>query len=312
MKQEHELNITAIELTLDFYSPEEELFLPLFKEKQVRVFVKRDDLIHPFISGNKWRKLKYALISAKENKQDTLVTFGGAWSNHLLATACAGAMFGFNTIGFVRGESVSNPVLAMCKLYGMELVFVTRTEYKHKTDLFHQRFESGSNALFIDEGGYGPHGMRGCSEIIAELKHTYNHIFCAAGTGTTLAGLAAGISDHKLEHTQLHGVPVLKGGAFIETEMKNLTAPIQQLTLHTDYHFGGYAKTTPELFHFIQEFVSKTGMMIEPVYTGKLFYALHDLINKNTFSVDDKILLLHTGGLTGFLGMYEEFTSLNI
>ncbi|TJZ53355.1 pyridoxal-phosphate dependent enzyme [Sphingobacterium olei] len=296
-----------MELTLDFYSPEEELFLPLFKEKQVRVFVKRDDLIHPFISGNKWRKLKYALISAKENKQDTLVTFGGAWSNHLLATACAGAMFGFNTIGFVRGESVSNPVLAMCKLYGMELVFVTRTEYKHKTDLFHQRFENGSNALFIDEGGYGTHGMKGCSEIITELKQNYNHIFCAAGTGTTLAGLAKGIADHQLDNTTLHGIPVLKGGDFIEEEMKNLNAPINQLILHTTYHFGGYAKTAPELFHFIQEFVSKTGIMVEPIYTGKLFYALQDLVQKETFLANEKILILHTGGLTGFLGMYEKF-----
>ncbi|MBE8721073.1 1-aminocyclopropane-1-carboxylate deaminase/D-cysteine desulfhydrase [Sphingobacterium pedocola] len=294
-------------MTLDFYSPEQELFLPLFKEKQIRVFVKRDDLIHPFISGNKWRKLKYALIDAKRNGQDTIVTFGGAWSNHLLATACAGATFGFETFGFVRGDRVSNPVLAMCKLYGMELEFVSRTEYKHKENLFLQRFEHSNKTLFIDEGGYGPQGMKGCSEIIAELKQNYDHIFCAAGTGTTLAGLAKGIADHQLDGTLLHGIPVLKGGEFIEEEMKNLNAPISQLILHTAYHFGGYAKTSPELFHFIQEFVSKTGIMIEPVYTGKLFYALQDLVQKDTFLADEKILILHTGGLTGFLGMYEQF-----
>ncbi|WP_235891179.1 1-aminocyclopropane-1-carboxylate deaminase/D-cysteine desulfhydrase [Sphingobacterium lumbrici] len=306
MDKEHKLNI-IIQLTLDFYSPEQELFLPLFKEKQIRVFVKRDDLIHPFISGNKWRKLKYALISAKRNAQDTLVTFGGAWSNHLLATACAGATFGFKTFGFVRGDNVSNPVLAMCKLYGMQLEFVSRTDYKHKENLYLQRFAHSSNTLFIDEGGYGPEGMKGCSEIIAELKQDYNHIFCAAGTGTTLAGLSKGIADHQWGNTTLHGIPVLKGGDFIEEEMKNLMAPINQLTLHTAYHFGGYAKTSPELFLFIREFVSKTGIMIEPVYTGKLFYAFQDLVKKNTFLADEKILILHTGGLTGFLGMYEQF-----
>jgi 1-aminocyclopropane-1-carboxylate deaminase len=304
--QEHELNI-IIQLTLDFYSPEQELFLPLFKEKRIRVFVKRDDLIHPFISGNKWRKLKYTLLNAKRNAQDTLVTFGGAWSNHLLATACAGATFGFETFGFVRGDSVSNPVLAMCKLYGMELEFVSRADYKHKENLYLQRFAHSNNTLFIDEGGFGPEGMKGCSEIIAELKHDYNHIFCAAGTGTTLAGLAKGMADHQLDNTTLHGIPVLKGGDFIEEEMKNLNAPINQLILHTAYHFGGYAKTTPELFQFIQYFVSKTGIMIEPVYTGKVFYALQDLIQKDAFLPNEKILILHTGGLTGFLGMYEQF-----
>jgi len=293
-------------LTFEFHSPEQEIADPLFLDKGVRVFIKRDDMIHPFISGNKWRKLKYTLQQAREQNKSTLVTFGGAWSNHLLATACAGASFGFSTVGYVRGEEVKNPVLALCKLYGMELCFISRDDYKDKESVFKRRFGENDHALFINEGGYSPEAAQGCAEMITELQQYYDHILCACGTGATLAGLQQGLSNEVLD-TQLHGVPVLKGGEFIREEVQQLGIAAHSIRLHTGYHFGGYAKTKPHLLTFIQSFVAQTGIMIEPTYTGKLCYGAYDLIRQDYFVRGSKILLVHTGGLTGLLGTYEKF-----
>lgn len=292
-------------ITFDIHSPEQEIHLPLFNDKQIRVFIKRDDQIHPYISGNKWRKLKHIIRLAKQQNKKTLVTFGGTWSNHLLATACAGSTFGFKTYGFVRGEYVQNPVLSLCQLFGMELIFVSREEYKDKLLLFKQKFKSDQNAVFINEGGYGMDAVNGCAELISELKNHYSAIFCAAGTGATAAGLQKGIEQNNVS-TQLHVVPILKGD-FIPYEIQNLEIDSQKIVFHPDYHFGGYAKTKPELLDFIKFFVSQTGILIEPTYTGKSFYALYDLIKKDYFKPNSKILFIHTGGLTGFLGMYKKF-----
>lgn len=295
------------------------------EEYGVSLDMKRDDLIHPFISGNKWRKLKYLLKDARSQQKRVLVTFGGAWSNHLLATACAGALFGFGTIGFVRGdEKVSNPLLAMCRMYGMELRFVDRGRYRDKRMLFDELAAtearptgpvsgnvSGSDRMtaedlyFVDEGGYAAGALAGCAEIVQELTTEYDHIFCACGTGTTLAGLSLGLQQAGCS-TQLHGVPVLAGGEFIAENIRELyTDAVFQL--HTDYHFGGYAKTKPELLQFIRTFCSQTGILIEPVYTGKLCYAVLDLIRMGNFERGCKILILHTGGMTGIMGMHELF-----
>jgi len=290
---------------MQIYSPEQVLHHPLFEQKQVYVHIKRDDMIHPFISGNKWRKLKYNLEEAQKQDKQRLVTFGGAWSNHLLATACAGASYGLRTKGFVRGEAVDNPVLSMCKLFGMELNFVDRDSYKDKKALF-EAMDEKERYYFIDEGGSGKLAAKGCAELIDELAGGYDHIFCAAGTGTTVAGLALGMATGS-PSSQLHVVPVLKGGDFIREEMVLLDAPVDHTTLHTDYHFGGYAKTKPPLIDFIKDFVSLTGIMIEPTYTGKAMYALHDLIGQDYFKPNSRILFIHTGGLTGFLGMMAKF-----
>lgn len=292
-------------LDFGFHSPVEELHLPLLKEKNIRLSVKRDDMIHPFISGNKWRKLKYILKNAQEQQKQTLVTFGGAWSNHLLATACAGAKFGFETHGFVRGEEVQNPVLSLCKVFGMELHFVSREAYLDKPRLFEQHFDA-KQVVFIDEGGYSSEAVQGCAEIMDELPQDYEHLFVGCGTGATVAGVSVGIAKHQ-KQTQLHGVPVLKGGDFIRHEISALGVDPAPIQLHTEYHFGGYAKTKPELLLFIQDFVSGTGILLEPTYTGKVFYAVFDLIRKGYFREGDHILILHTGGLTGFLGMYQKF-----
>ncbi|WP_240903162.1 1-aminocyclopropane-1-carboxylate deaminase/D-cysteine desulfhydrase [Sphingobacterium sp. SGG-5] len=278
---------------------------PLYDLKGVEVGFKRDDLIHPFISGNKWRKLKYNLKKAQETNKSHLVTFGGAWSNHILATACAGATFGYSTEAFIRGEIVDNPVLTLCQLFGMKLHFVSREQYRDKHRLFADLPDT-DNAYFIDEGGWGIEATKGCREIITELSVTYSHIFCAAGTGTTAAGIAMALSENNLS-SKLHVIPVLKDGSFIADEMQKLCAPMGQTVLHTDYHFGGYAKTKSELIDFIKDFVAKTGILIEPTYTGKALYALHDLIKQDTFQSGERILFVHTGGLTGLLGMLDRF-----
>src|SRR5690606_2861967 len=201
-------------IPFDIHSPVEPLDFQLFNDKSLTVHIKRDDKIHPFISGNKWRKLKYILQSAQRVGKTHLVTFGGAWSNHLLATACAGATFGFKTTGFVRGEPVSNPTLSLCKIYGMELRFVNRASYRDKPLLYAQYAAHVPTAYFVDEGGYSTEGAAGCAEIIDELPRPYDHIFCACGTGTTIAGLLHGCTEQGLG-TQLHGVTVLAGGDFI-------------------------------------------------------------------------------------------------
>ncbi|SEL11960.1 1-aminocyclopropane-1-carboxylate deaminase/D-cysteine desulfhydrase [Parapedobacter koreensis] len=295
-------------LPFDFHSPVEPLDFPLFKEKGITVHMKRDDRIHPFISGNKWRKLKYVLQTAYDQGKKHLVTFGGPWSNHLLAAACAGAKFGFKTTAFVRGEPVSNPNLSLCNIFGMELQFVTRAAYKDKHELFRQYYGQDDQAYFIDEGGYSLEGAQGCAEILDGLSQTYDHIFCACGTGTTLAGLSMAKTLHG-SHTQLHGVPVLAGGTFIKEAVAKLYNAQQAnaIILHTAYHFGGYAKTTPVLNTFIKMFARQTGILIEPVYTGKLCYAVFDLAACNYFQPGQSILLIHTGGLTGILGMHEQF-----
>lgn len=309
MKQ-FSLNLFSFNVMLPFtiHSPETEVSLPSWEKKHIKVTLKRDDMIHPFISGNKWRKLKYHLQEALQIKKKHLVTFGGAWSNHLLATACAGATFKFKTTAFVRGdEQASNPVLTMCRLFGMELIYVDRDAYRDKENLYLDHFAQDPDTFYIHEGGYGPLGAKGCAELIDELQHPYQHIFTACGTGTTLAGIASAV-DKKDLFTQVHGVPVLKNGSFIHAEVQQLYPGITLPTLHLDYHFGGYAKTRPELLAFTQHFIAETGIMIEPTYTGKLLYAIDDLIHNDYFTPADQVLVIHTGGLTGLLGMQDRFT----
>lgn len=293
-------------IDLQYYSPVQQIHNPLFTEKEVQVFVKRDDMIHPFISGNKWRKLKYILHEAETLNKKHLVTFGGAYSNHLLATACAAAKFGFKSTGIVRGEPVQNDQLMLCHIFDMELRFTDRKSYRNKRELFEKGFQNDPDAFFIDEGGAGIQALRGCAELIDELTDQYDHIFCAAGTGTTAAGIISGIQKHALQ-TKTHVIPVLKGGDFLIEEIKKYGDTQIPFEFHPDYHFGGYAKTTRELLSFIQHFSRKTGILIDPVYTGKMFFAIFDLIGKDQFLPGSKILALHTGGLFGILGMSEKF-----
>ena len=278
--------------------------------------VKRDDLIDPYISGNKWRKLKYILKNATELQKSHIVTFGGAYSNHLVATAAACSRAGLKSTAFVRGgnaeqgERLENEMLLHCELFGMNLIFTSRESYRNKSLLFEQHFGDEPAAYFVDEGGASTEAVRGCAEVIDELiadcDAKIDHLFCAAGTGTTAAGLLKGIHSNGL-NTILHVVPVLKGGEFVADEIMKYTGSTDQMVLHTDYHFGGYAKTKPPLLDYIKKFVAQEGVLIDPVYTAKLFYAIDDLVAKGYFKDSDKIVALHTGGLLGLMGMKDKF-----
>jgi 1-aminocyclopropane-1-carboxylate deaminase len=295
-----------MDINLDFLSPVHQIKSKLFDEQGLTVSVKRDDLINPIISGNKWRKLKYILKQAQAEEKTRLVTFGGTYSNHLLATAAAAAKFGFKSTGIVRGEQVNNDTLFLCRLHGMNLLFTDRESYRDKPALFKKFFKNDPGAFFIDEGGASPLGARGCSELVDELTETYDHIFCASGTGTTAAGIINGITAHNLQ-TQFHAVPVFKNGEFIKDEIDKLLTTPANYHLHTAYHFGGYGKADDQLIEFVKQFVANTGILIEPVYTGKMLFALYDLAAKNHFAPGSRILAIHSGGIWGLLGMKDRF-----
>ena len=209
-----------MQIDLEIFSPVHQIKSKLFDERGIEVFIKRDDLIHPIISGNKWRKLKYLLLKAQADQKSHLVTFGGAYSNHLLATAAATARFGFKSTGFVRGEAVENDTLFLCRLHGMNLIFTDRESYRDKAGLFAEHFRNDPETIFIDEGGASPEGARGCSELVDELTQTYHHVFCACGTGTTAAGIINGLNHHGLT-AQFHAVPVLKTATSLRMKLKN-------------------------------------------------------------------------------------------
>jgi 1-aminocyclopropane-1-carboxylate deaminase len=295
-----------MDINLNIYSPVHQITHPLFDERGLSVFIKRDDLIHPIISGNKWRKLKYLLKKAQAENKNHLVTFGGAFSNHLLATAGAAALFGFKATGFVRGDEVDNDMLFMCRIHGMNLIFTDRESYRDKQTLFNKYFGGDSDAFFIDEGGASAEAANGCSELVDELTETYDHVFCACGTGTMAAGIINGLQAHRLS-AQMHGIPVLKGGDFLRNSIDALLIQQRDYQLHLDYHFGGYGKVTPELVSFIKMFIAHTGILIDPVYTGKMLYAIYDMAAKGQFERRSKILAIHSGGIWGLLGMKDRF-----
>jgi 1-aminocyclopropane-1-carboxylate deaminase len=286
----------------ELYSPVQHLSHSILTE----LWVKRDDLIDPYISGNKWRKLKYILQDSISKGKNHLVTFGGAYSNHLVATAAAASKNGLKSTGFVRGEQVENEMLLLCKLYGMKLLFIDRETYKDKQACYNLHFKTNSFSYYIPEGGASSQAVTGCAEIIDELPPDMVHLFCAAGTGTTAAGLLKGLQERGSK-AKLHVIPVLKGGAFIKNEIQKYVTISDHLTLHTEYQFGGYAKTKPSLLEFMKSFISMHGMLVDPVYTAKMFFAIDDLAIKGELNARDKIIALHTGGLLGIMGMKNKF-----
>ncbi len=278
----------------------------------VQVLVKRDDLIHPQISGNKWRKLKYNLLQAQRQGYKTLLTFGGAYSNHILAVAAAGNLAGFRTIGIIRGEAHTplNSTLQWATDHGMELHYTDRESYRHKNEpAFQQQLlEQYGDCYILPEGGSNAFAVQGCAEIIAELPAGYEYVATACGTGGTIAGLVAGLKGEK----KALGFAALKGAQFLYDDVQALlhaydTLPqagsASQFTnweIILDYHFGGYAKTKPELTNFVEGFIKRNTMLIEPVYTGKMFFGLYDLVRKGYFKRGETIVALHTGGLRNF------------
>jgi 1-aminocyclopropane-1-carboxylate deaminase len=285
-------------LDLSFDPPVQPFYNPLFESKQLQVFIKREDLIHPFVSGNKWRKLKYVLKDARENGATQLVSFGGAYSNHLVALACAGAMYGFAASAFVRGEKVKNPMLTLCETWGMNLQFVSRDAYKNKQQLFDNYYADHKDAYFIDEGGKGELAMKGSAEILDYINDSFTHVVCPVGTGTTLAGLAIAAAKHNM---MAEGICVLKGSEELTHDVKQLVSSFHNWKIHYGFHRGGYAKTDDDLMVFIKQTASTTGILFDQVYTAKMMLAVIELVKQDYYKPGSKLLLIHTGGLLGLL-----------
>ncbi|MEU4192038.1 pyridoxal-phosphate dependent enzyme [Kribbella sp. NPDC026611] len=266
----------------------------------VRVLLKRDDLIHPEVPGNKWRKLKYNVATARELGFGTLLTFGGAYSNHVRATAAVGEYCGFRTIGVIRGEEhlPLNPSLRYAVSRGMRLTYLDRATYREKRSdavVDALRAEFGEFYL-IPEGGSNAEAVRGCAELPAELGSSFDVLFCAVGTGGTLAGVAAGVGPDQ----SVVGVPVLKGGEFLEGEIVGLQRQVYggrqgSWRLENDYHFGGYAKRSPELDAFVDDFEARHGLRLDWVYEAKMMYALFDQVARGTFARGTTIVALISG-----------------
>lgn len=272
----------------------------------VQLYIKRDDLIHPTVSGNKWRKLKYNLLEAQARGEQAILTFGGAYSNHLYATAAAGNALGLKTIGIVRGlelEGKENATLQFCREQGMQLHFVTREEYRqrHSDEYLKQIAARFGNPYLVPEGGTTDLALKGVAEMVYEVESQLgampDFIATATGTGGTAAGiLSAGANALAFA--------ALKGGEFLQDDIRQLLKEYKQpgnLTLLTDYHFGGYAKWNGELLAFMQDFRTAFGVQLEQVYTAKMFYGLFDLIKKGYFKPGTTIVAVHTGGLQGLI-----------
>jgi 1-aminocyclopropane-1-carboxylate deaminase/D-cysteine desulfhydrase-like pyridoxal-dependent ACC family enzyme len=283
----------------------------------VGLYLKRDDLIHPQISGNKWRKLKYNLLEAHRQGHRTLLTFGGAYSNHLYAVAAAGRAFGFRTVGLVRGEETLplNPTLTFARACGMALQYVPRTQYRDKTDAgwLASLQERYGDFYLLPEGGSNALAVRGVAELVREMDLSWTYLCCPCGTGGTLAGLVAGATGHG----QVVGFSALKGGDFLRQEVGRLLRDYEDLTaqpvtahanwqVQTEYHFGGYARVQPSVLAFIRRFEEENGIPLEQVYTAKMLCGIEDLLGAGFFGRGTAVVALHTGGLQGQLPELDE------
>ncbi len=275
--------------------------------------MKREDLTHPEFGGNKWRKLNYNLQQARHNHQHTLLTFGGAWSNHIYATAAAGKYFGFKTIGLIRGENTTplNPTLGFARDCGMQVDYLDRKTYrnKHKPEFIQSLKHRYGDFYLLPEGGSNQLALTGCREIVTDIKQPFDVICCACGTGATLAGIISALQPRQ----QAIGFSALKGGQFLNREISQFLAPLKNRHsnwhIETAYHFGGYARTSDRLFQFIRFFEQQYHIPLDCVYTAKMFYGLFDLIKTGYFPDGSRIVAIHTGGLQGNAGFAEKIST---
>ena len=284
-----------------------------FKGFNVEISVKREDLIHPFISGNKYRKLKFNIEKAMELKHDTLLTFGGAFSNHIAAVASAGKVYNFKTVGIIRGEELKNisnlnATLKFAKDCGMHFEFVSREDYRKKSnqDFIEALRDKFGEFYLIPEGGTNDLVVKGCEEILKEEDCRFDCICCAVGTGGTISGLINASSKSQ----KVLGFPALKGD-FLHKDIRKF-AHQDNWELINDYHFGGYGKIKPELITFINTFKGNYNVPLDPIYTGKMMFGIFDLIKKQFFPENSKILVIHTGGLQGIAGMNKVLSQKNL
>lgn len=269
------------------------------------MYIKREDLLHPFVSGNKLRKLKYNILEAKLLKKDTLVTFGGAFSNHVAAVAYAGFENGFKTIGIIRGDELENkiednPTLSFAQNHGMHFKFVSRVDYRSKNSIEYNDMLSVEypNSYIIPEGGTNSLAIKGCEEILTLEDQNFDYLCTCVGTAGTISGLINSATT-----ANIIGFSVLKGD-FLANEISSWTQKTNW-EINSDYYFGGYAKVSDELINFINNFKKQYQIPLDPVYTGKMVFGVLDLIQKNYFLPDAKILMIHTGGLQGIAGMNQ-------
>lgn len=288
------MDISAFEKNyLQIPSPVVELFDPLWTEQNIRLFFKRDDLIHPTVSGNKWRKLKEYIRIAQDNPKKGIISFGGAYSNHLYALAYVAHILQIPCIGIVRGEELtweSNPYLKQMKSWGMELHFVDRTYYRKKEipATYHEK-----DYWIIPEGGYSLTGILGMKELVQEIQENIqtNYLISAVGTGTTILGLA------KYSKYNTIGILCLNNENEIEYHIQELQLDLPQLHLTKDYVFGKYASNPKELMEFCEAFQNQQNIPIEPTYTGKMMYGVYDLLKKKYFPEGSTLVCIHSGGI---------------
>jgi len=287
-------------------TPVEELKLPWLADFGVELYVKREDLNNPDISGNKLHKLKYNLEEAKHQGLNTLLTFGGAYSNHIYATAAAGKAYGFKTIGIIRGEEhlPLNETLQFATNNGMEIQYLDRTRYRLKNSalVLNELKRKFGEYFLIPEGGTNELAIKGCMEILKENEKDFSHCCLSVGTGGTLAGIIQGFKGQ----SKIIGFSALKG-EFLEVEVNSLfrqfnMPEFDNWQINNDYHFGGYAKVNDQLIEFVKENETTYGLPLEPIYTAKALYGILDLVRKGQFVKGSKILFIHTGGLQGRAG----------
>lgn len=263
------------------------------------------------MSGNKWHKLKHNLAEARKQGKDTILTFGGAYSNHIYAVAAAGRIFNFNTIGIIRGEEhlPLNPTLSFAKENGMMFYYLDRTTYRKKnsSEIINQLQNIFGDFYLIPEGGTNELAVKGCSDIAKSINIPFDYICSPCGTGGTLAGLISSLNGNQFAL----GFAVLKGASFLIENVNKLledsgNTSFRNWEINLDYHFGGYAKMNSELKDFTDKFSSLTKIPIEPIYTGKMFFGIYDLAAKGYFAKGDRIIAIHTGGLQGLKGLIPQ------
>ena len=284
----------------------EEVNLDVFFDQKASLSIKREDLVHPFVSGNKFRKLKYNLLEVRHLGLSTILTFGGAYSNHIAAVAAAGNLAGLKTIGIIRGEELAtcsekNATLVFAESENMKLYFVSRETYRLKSDPdYIETLKQKFGAFYLlPEGGTNKLAVKGCEEILGKTDAVYDYICASVGTGGTLSG----ILNASKSHQTVLGFSALNG-----TFQKELIKKYSNKTnfdLIDTYCFGGYAKIDSQLIRFINEFKEHTGIPLDPVYTGKMIFGIIDLLKKGYFKENSRILAVHTGGLQGITGMNE-------
>ncbi len=275
--------------------------------------IKREDLIHPFVSGNKFRKLKYNILEAQEKNYKTLLTFGGAFSNHIAAVAAVGKELGLNTVGIIRGEELENkiqenPTLCFAQNCGMQLQFISREAYKNKEkiEFINNLKKQFGEFYLLPEGGTNELAVKGCKEILTEVKDDFDYICVPVGTGGTMAGLVKASKKNQ----QILGFSALKG-TFQSSEIAKYTYKTN-FEITDAYCFGGYGKIDVDLIRFMNKFKEKTNIPLDPVYTGKMMYGIFDLLKNGHFKENSRIFAIHTGGLQGIAGMNQKLKKKNL